>query len=144
MLPPVQPGFLRSVLSESPPEKGCSISELLYDTKKHIYPGIMLWQSPRFFGYYPSTIAVTNILAEMFATTFHSPAFSYALSPSHTELENIMTDWASLAMGLPAKFLIKNSGGSIINTSTTESILVTIHTAKHKKMNELNINEENE
>ncbi len=94
----------------------------------------MLWQSPRFFGYFPSTIAVTNVLAEMFATTFHSPAFNYSLSPSHTELENITVDWSTLALGLPSKFLIENSGGCIINTSTTESVLVTIHAAKQRKM----------
>lgn len=70
----------------------------------------------------------------MFATTFHSPAFNYSLSPSHTELENITVDWSALATGLPKKFLIKNEGGSIINTSTSESILVTIHAAKRRKM----------
>ena len=46
----------------------------------------MLWQSPKFFGYFPSNIAVSSVIAEMFATTFHSPAFNYAASPSHTEL----------------------------------------------------------
>jgi hypothetical protein len=44
----------------------------------------MQWQSPLFYGYFPSSIAVTNVIAEMFAATFHSPAFNYALSPSHT------------------------------------------------------------
>lgn len=46
----------------------------------------MLWQSPTYFGYFPSSIAVTNVIAEMFATTFHTPGFNFAVSPSHTEL----------------------------------------------------------
>jgi hypothetical protein len=44
----------------------------------------MLWQSPKYFGYFPSSIAVSDVFAEMFATTFHSPAFNFAVSPSHT------------------------------------------------------------
>ncbi len=44
----------------------------------------MLWQSPKFFGYFPATVAVANVIAEMFATTFHTPSFNYAVSPSHT------------------------------------------------------------
>lgn len=31
--PPVKPGFLRNQLSEEPPLEGCSIEELLKDTK---------------------------------------------------------------------------------------------------------------
>lgn len=61
--PAVSPGFLRNKLAEEPPEKGSTIEDLLHDTKEYIYPGIMLWQSPRYFGYFPSTIAVTNVLA---------------------------------------------------------------------------------
>ena len=49
-------------------------------------------------------------------------------------------DWCALALGLPECFLLKNSGGGIINTSTTESAFVTIHAAKRKKMEELEIN----
>lgn len=54
----------------------------------------MLWQSPRFFGFYPSTIAVTGVLAEMFTTAFHTPGFNYYVSASYTELENIVGDWS--------------------------------------------------
>jgi aromatic-L-amino-acid decarboxylase len=99
----------------------------------------MLWQSSKYFGYFPSSIAVTNVIAEMFATTFHSPAFNFVASPSHTELENVTMDWAAIALGLPDKFLLKNTGGGIINNSTTESVFISIHAAKKKKMNELNI-----
>jgi hypothetical protein len=48
-------------------------------------------------------------------------------------------DWSVKLLGLPSKFLLKNSGGGIINNSTTESIFVTVHAAKCKKLKELNI-----
>jgi hypothetical protein len=49
-------------------------------------------------------------------------------------------DWAAKALGLPDDFLLNNSGGGIINNSTTESVFVTVHAAKRQKMSELEIN----
>ena len=77
----------------------------------------------------------------MFATAFHSPAFTYTLSPSHTEMENIVVDWIAMGLGLPKKFLLEHSGGGTLNNSMTESILVSVHAAKHRKMKEINIKE---
>lgn len=88
-------------------------------TRKVIFPGVSRWQSPKFFGYYPSSINVTNILGDMFAVITQSPSFNYSTSPSFTELENIVVDWSAKALGLPEKFLLKNSGGGIINNSAT-------------------------
>lgn len=99
----------------------------------------MNWQSPKYFGYYPSSINVTSVLAEMFTTTFQTPSFNYAVAPAFTELENTMVDWSAKFLGLPDKFLLKNSGGGIINNSATESMFVSVHAAKFKKMKELGI-----
>lgn len=40
---------------------------------------------------------------------------------------------------MPEVFLLKNSGGGIINNSATESILTSVHTAKYAKLKELGI-----
>lgn len=112
-------------------------------TRKVIFPGVMKWQSPKFFGYYPSSVNVTSVLGDMFAVITHTPAFNYATSPSHTELENLVVDWSAKALGLPEKFLIKNSGGGIINNSASESIFNTVHTAKFAKMKELGLRGDN-
>jgi aromatic-L-amino-acid decarboxylase len=74
-MPVVQPGFLRSKLAEEAPENGKEIEYLMEVTKKLIFPGVMNWQSPKFLGYYPSSVNVTSIFAEMFATTFQTPGF---------------------------------------------------------------------
>lgn len=108
-------------------------------TKKLIFPGVMDWQSPRFFGYYPSSVNVTSVFAQMFATTFQTPAFIYAIAPAFTELENVMVDWSAKALGLPECFLLKSTGGGIINNSATESIFVSVHVAKFAKRKELGI-----
>jgi glutamate/tyrosine decarboxylase-like PLP-dependent enzyme len=72
----------------------------------------------------------------MIATAFMSPSFNYAVSPSHTELENIMVDWSVQAMNLPKKFLICNTGGGVIIGSATESLFLAVHAAKISKINE--------
>lgn len=48
-------------------------------------------------------------------------------------------DWSAKALGLPDKYLIKNSGGGIMNNSASESIFVSVHVAKFKKLKQLNI-----
>lgn len=70
----------------------------------------------------------------MFAQTFNSPAFNYSVSPSHTQLQNIVVDWSAISLGLPEQFLLKNSGGGIIGNSTSENIFNTIHAAKKRKL----------
>ena len=68
----------------------------------------MLWGSNKFFGYYPANVSFVNIIADVFGNTFHTPGFCFAVSPSHTELENVMVDWTAKALGLPQKFLLRN------------------------------------
>jgi hypothetical protein len=55
-------------------------------TKNVIFPGTFKWQSYKFFGYYPSSVNVTNIFAEMFAVINQTPSFSFGTSPAFTEL----------------------------------------------------------
>ena len=50
-----------------------------------------------------------------------------------------MSDWSVKALGLPEIFLMQNQGGAVINQSTTENILLVVHAAKRKKMNELGL-----
>lgn len=61
----------------------------------------MHWQSPKFFGYFPSTIAVTTCLADLFVSTYQTPGFMFNISPSQTELENLVLDWIAIGLGLP-------------------------------------------
>ena len=112
-------------------------------TKKVIFPGTMRWQSPKFFGYYPASTNVTNIFGDMFNVINNSPNFSYATSPAWTELENIMVDWSVKGLGLPEHFLLKNSGGGIIQNSASEALFNSVHAAKYKKRKELGIEMDN-
>ena len=54
--------------------------------KNKILPGILNWQSTKFFGYFPSVVSDATVLADIFSLVFNNPAFNYAVSPAHTEL----------------------------------------------------------
>lgn len=117
--PEVNPGFIRKQLPIAPPEHPSNMNQLMKDTQNIFYPGIMNWQSPKYFGYFPSLVSTPNAIADIFINVFANPGFMYSFSPFHTELENVVMDWVALSLGLPKKFLFKNEGGGIVNTSTT-------------------------
>ena len=68
-----------------------------------------------------------------------TPNFNYSVAPAWTEIENIAVDWSAKALGLPQHFLLKNSGGGIINNSASESFFNSAHIAKFAKRKELGI-----
>ena len=99
----------------------------------------MNWQSPKFFAYYPCNINSTILLSEMFTGVFAALSVDHTNAPCLNELENVMLDWAAKAMSLPSKFLLNNTGGGMLNGGASESMLLSIHVAKSKKMKKLNI-----
>ena len=46
----------------------------------------MKWQSPKYFGYFASTVNVTNIFGDMFSVITQTPGFNFAVAPAWTEL----------------------------------------------------------
>ena len=134
--PNCDPGFLRSQFPTQAPEDPSTFEEVCKETEEKYLPGVLHWQSPKFFAYYPMCTSDISMYAEMIAQAFVCPAFSYSVSPSHTELENVMMDWMVTAMKLPDKFLISNSGGGAIIGTASEGMVLAIHTAKLRKMAE--------
>ena len=50
--PPVSPGDLKSQLPKSAPEQGQSMEEILADFRQLILPHSVIWNHPRFHGYF--------------------------------------------------------------------------------------------
>ncbi|KRX11095.1 Pyridoxal phosphate-dependent transferase [Pseudocohnilembus persalinus] len=141
--PNLKPGFLRDQLPFEPPQTQGDMNQILSETREKLFPGITQWQHPAFFAYYPSTVSHMTILADMFAQAFNSPGFIFNVSPTHTELENIVMDWLAQLIGLPEVFLLKNQGGGSMQTSISDAMFNTVHAAKKCKMQELNIKPDN-
>lgn len=142
--PSIKPGDLKNQISPDPPVHGASFDEILEETKSKLAPAITHWQHPKFFAYFPSSISHPTVLADMFATTFHSPSFTWAASPAHTEIECVVVDWIAKMLQLPSCYLLENRGGGTISLSVSDSFHLTIHAAKTRKIAQLGISPSSE
>src|SRR5215510_260295 len=60
-----RPGDVRSQLPAVPPEHPESLARVLEDLERIVLPGITHWQSPSFFGYFPSNSSPASILGDI-------------------------------------------------------------------------------
>ena len=64
-------------------------------------PGIVHWQHPSFFAYFPSNTSYPSILGELLAAGLGVQGMSWVTSPACTELETLMLDWMAELLDLP-------------------------------------------
>lgn len=88
---------------------------VIADIQAKILPGVTHWQSPNFFGYYPSNSSIAGFLGEMMSAGLNIVGFSWITSPAATELEMIVLDWFGKMLKLPEEFL---SAGEMIDFYT--------------------------
>jgi aromatic-L-amino-acid/L-tryptophan decarboxylase len=137
--PNVKPGFLYSKLSSELPENPSDFEEILKTIETDIFPNLVQWHHPKFFGYFPSTVSHTAITAEMLSSAVGTPNFNWNVSPASHELEWVVSDWMVKILGLPEKFLLDNEGAGGIVNSITEGSFLSVNIAKFKKIKELNL-----
>lgn len=105
VVPTIEPGYLRPLIPENPPEEPEQWSQIQADIETKIKPGLTHWQSPNFMAFFPAGVTYPSILGEMYSAAFTAPAFNWLCSPACTELETIVMDWMAKALGLPECFL---------------------------------------
>lgn len=132
----IEPGYLKSLIQSSAPQKGEPFVAIMRDFESHIMCGITHWQHPHFHAYFPAGNAYPSILADMLSDALGCVGFSWAASPAYTELEIIMLDWMGKMIGLPEEFLCLSSdkeskGGGVIQGSASECVLVNLLAARH-------------
>lgn len=142
----IEPGYLKSLIQPSAPERGESFASIMHDFENHIMCGITHWQHPHFHAYFPAGNAYPSILADMLSDALGCVGFSWAASPAYTELEIIMLDWMGKMIGLPDEFLClsgnsggqkESKGGGVIQGSASECVLVNLLAARHWAMEKL-------
>ncbi|KAI4370957.1 hypothetical protein MLD38_019243 [Melastoma candidum] len=89
VLSQVEPGYLARHLPSSAPCEGEPLEHLLEDVTKFIIPGLTHWQSPGFFGYFPSSLSAASILGESLSVGLGVIGVNWQSSPAATELENL-------------------------------------------------------
>ncbi len=116
-----EPGEVRAQLPTSPPENPESFDAIFSDLETIILPGLSHWQSPNFFGYFPSNGLLSSVLGDFASTGLGVLGLSWQSSPSLTELEEVTTDWMRQMVGLSSAW-----SGVIQDTASTCTLIALI------------------
>ncbi|XP_014204563.1 aromatic-L-amino-acid decarboxylase-like [Copidosoma floridanum] len=131
--PDLQPGFLKPLLPSEAPVDPESWDEIVKDVENKIVPGLVHWQHPRFFAYFPAGNSFPSLLGDILCDAMGCIGFSWASSPSCTELETIVLDWFGKAIGLPKELLYfteNSQGGGSLQGSASDCIFVAMVAAR--------------
>nr|ADD71924.1 L-tryptophan decarboxylase [Actaea racemosa] len=134
VLSQVKPGYIRTQLPESAPNKPEPFETILKDVQNVIIPGMTHWLSPNFFAYFPATVSSAAFLGEMLCTGFNSVGFNWLASPASTELESVVMDWLARLLKLPTSFMFSDTGGGVIHGTTSEAILCTLVASRDRAL----------
>jgi aromatic-L-amino-acid decarboxylase len=128
----VKPGEIRARLPAAAPATGEPFEAILRDVEEIILPGITHWQSPNFFGYFPSNSSGPSILGELLSAGLGVQGMLWATSPACTELETHVLDWLVDVLGLPPHFQSTSTGGGVIQDSASSAALCAILAARER------------
>ncbi|XP_023245432.1 tyrosine decarboxylase-like [Copidosoma floridanum] len=91
--PDLEPGFLKPMLPSEAPMDPESWDDIMKDVENKIVPGLVFWQHPHFHAYFPTGNSFPSLLGDILCDAMGCIGFSWASSPSCTELETIVLDW---------------------------------------------------
>ena len=117
VLPPVEPGELKSRLPASPPESPEPFDAVLDDLDRLVVPAMTNWQHPSFFAFFPSNNDLSAVLGDIVSTGIGGVGLSWQASPAMTEVEEVVTGWLRSMMGLSAAW-----SGTIADTASTATL----------------------
>ena len=130
--PKVRPGEIRALLPAAPPEAGEPFEAVLRDLDRVVLPGLTHWQSPRFFGFFPTNNSGPSVLGELVAAGLGVNGMLWATSPVCTELETHVLDWLAELLDLPAAFRSGGPGGGVIQDSASSATLTALLAARER------------
>jgi aromatic-L-amino-acid/L-tryptophan decarboxylase len=117
----VTPGEIKTKLPTEPPEQPEDMGAVLSDLDRIVMPGISHWQSPRFFGYFPSNAPLAGVLGDMISTGLGVIGLSWQSGPAVTEIEEVVTDWVRQMVGFSSAW-----SGVIQDTASTSTLVALI------------------
>ncbi len=129
----IAPGEIRARLPEHPPTQTDTWAEVMADVDEVIMDGVVHWQHPSFFAYFPANTSYASILGEVLSAGLGINAMSWVTSPAATELETLMLDWMQELLALPSGFRSdSDTGGGVIQGTASEASLVAMLSARHR------------
>ncbi len=114
------PGAIKAMLPEDPPEAPEPMAAVLADLDR-LMPGLVHWQHPRFFGWFPANALLAGVLGDVASTGLGVLGLSWQSSPALTEIEEVATDWVRRMAGLSPGW-----SGVIEDTASTSTLVALI------------------
>lgn len=116
-----EPGALLASLPAAPPVEPEAFDAIAADLDRLILPACSHFQSPDFFGYFPSNSLLASVLGDLASTGLGQLGLNWQASPALTELEQLVCDWLRQMSGLDAGWR-----GVIQDTASTASLVALI------------------
>lgn len=114
----VKPGEVRAQLPGVPPESPEAFDSIFHDLEHIILPGLLHWQHPQFYGYFPSCGELSSVLGDYLSTGLGVIGLSWQSSPALTELEEVVTNWVRQMVALSPAW-----SGVIQDTASTSTLI---------------------
>ena len=128
----LEPGDVRAQLPATAPETGEDFAAILADLDRIVVPGLMHWQSPNFFGYFPANSSPPSVFGELVSAGLGVQGMLWQTSPACTELETLMLDWLVGMLDLPRRFHSSGAGGGVIQDSASSATLCALLAARER------------
>ncbi len=129
--PDVGPGDVIRQLPEHAPTEVEPFAAVLADVDRIVVPGLVHWQHPSFFAYFPANSSHAAILGELLSAGLGVNGMSWVTSPACTELELRVVDWMAELLDLPERFHnTSETGGGVIQGTASEATLVAALSAR--------------
>ncbi|MFK7760026.1 MAG: aspartate aminotransferase family protein [Phycisphaerales bacterium] len=130
-------GEVLAGIDAQPPMDGIGVDgleDLIGLADERVVDGLVHWQSPRFFAYFPCSNSVPAILGELMSAVVNVNGMLWSTSPACTELEVRMMDWCADMFGIDDGFRFDRSalGGGCIQGTASEAVLAALCAARRR------------
>ena len=126
VMPRTEPGDLKRQMPAAPPHEPETFDAILGDLDRLVMPGLLHWQHPRFFGYFPSNGSLASVLGDYVSTGLGVLGLAWQSSPALTEVEEVVTDWLRQMLGL------SDAWSGVIQDTASTSTLIALICAREK------------
>jgi aromatic-L-amino-acid decarboxylase len=112
------PGALKAALPSAAPQEPEPFESVVRDLTKLIVPACSHFQSPDFYGYFPSNSSLAAVLGDTVSTGLAQLGLNWQASPALTELEEVTIEWLRQMFDLSASW-----SGVIQDTASTTTLV---------------------
>jgi aromatic-L-amino-acid decarboxylase len=109
---PGNPGDVLAALPTEIPVQAEDLNSIFKDFDERIAPGLLHWNHPGFFGFFPCNTSGPSVAGALLAAAIDVNPFSWNAGPAGVELEMRLVQWLSDAIGLKWKGCLQDTASS--------------------------------